>query len=674
MNIELKKLAISYFKGIRSLTIQFGQVTNILGDNATGKTTIFDAFLWLLFGKDSTDRTTFEIKTLDKDGAALPKIEHEVSAVILVDDREHSIRRVFREKWVKKRGSIEQEFAGNETLYFFNDVPLQQKEFQDKVNAMVNENLFKLITNAFYFNSVLNWQGRRGVLMELAGAIDDTEVLDRIATLTNKDSVLQLTNELNAGKKFDEYKSQLAARKKKLKDELVLIPTRIDELSRTLPQEALSLVQINSAIEQLEKELETIDTLITSKSKAAKDREDQRTKVQEQIFTLQRQIASRKNKLRIELETIDRNRTSGIDLVTQEIGNLNTILSQKQVTLQNAERKISEFQKQRDELRIQWETINAEQFKFDDHLAVCPTCKQNLPAEDIDTRKKELETNFNAYKANRLSRIKADGTTARGSQESYEGLKGTLNEGIATVTAQLEAKKTELEELKKNLAQPSTSLAERVNEAVSNDSELVLVEKDIEKLEVELKSFEQVNDDAADGHKERKREIMAALDQEKKKLTELDQVTKTNERITQLSAQEKDLAQQVANLESIEFLMEEFTKAKIDILEKRINGRFRFVKFKLFDRQINGGEVPCCETTVNGVPFSDANNAARINAGLDIINTLSSHYDVYAPVFIDNAESVNELAQVSSQLIRLVVSLDKKLKIESSPQLEAAVA
>lgn len=676
MKIELRKLSLSYFKGIRNLTIDFDQITNVFGDNATGKTTIFDAFLWLLFGKDSTDRTTFEIKTLDKEGTALPKIEHEVSAVLLIDERETSIRRVFREKWVKKRGSIEQEFAGNETLYYFNEVPLQQKEFQEKISKIVDERLFKLITNAFYFNSVLNWQDRRNVLMQLAGTIENSDVMQRVAHTGNSDIVDQLTKELNAGKKFDEFKSQISARKKKLKDELVLIPTRIDELSRSLPAEPLLIVEIQSRIAELESELEKVDTLLSSKSKAAKDKEDQRTKIQEKIFALQREVSSRKNKLRIDLEAADKNRTAGYDLVRQELANLSTVLSQKHVTLQNAERKIAEFQKERDDLRMKWESINAEQFTFDDHLAVCPTCKQNLPAEDIESKKKELETNFNSDKSMRLKKIKTDGTSAKGSQESYEGLRDRLKEEIDVVEKQINVKKVEQDQLKATLDQPGESFDARLRDAIDSDAELKFKTDDTHKLEAELKLIDSTTeDDNSDAFRIRRKEILTSLDEQKKKSLQLDQVIKTNQRITELSDQEKELGQQVADLESMEFLMEQFTKEKINILEERINGRFKFVKFKLFDYQINGGEVPCCEATVNGVPFSDANNAARINAGLDIINTLCNHYDVYAPVFIDNRESVVRLMETKSQVVNLFVSeADKKLRIESVSQAKPQMA
>ncbi|MGI8600291.1 MAG: ATP-binding protein, partial [Chitinophagaceae bacterium] len=181
MNIILRKLQLTNFKGIKNLSCEFSHETFIYGENATGKTTVMDAFLWLLFGKDSTDRKDFEVKTLDKAGNVIEKTDHEVYALLDVDGRDIELKRVLREKWQKKRGSVEAEFTGNETLYFWNDVPCQQKEFQAKINNLVDESIFKLLTSPLYFNS-LPWQNRRDVLIGIAGDVTDAEVLDAMAT------------------------------------------------------------------------------------------------------------------------------------------------------------------------------------------------------------------------------------------------------------------------------------------------------------------------------------------------------------------------------------------------------------------------------------------------------------------------------------------------------------
>ena len=147
-------------------------------------------------------------------------------------------------------------------------------------------------------------------------------------------------------------------------------------------------------------------------------------------------------------------------------------------------------------------------------------------------------------------------------------------------------------------------------------------------------------------------------------LNNRDVAERTRARIEELKAEERQLAAQISVLEGHRYLIELFIKVKVNLLEDSINSRFRTVKFKLFDVQINGAVVECCETMINGVPWADANNAGRVNAGLDIINTLSGHYGVSAPIFIDFRESVNELIETNSQIINLVVSQDPKLRVE----------
>jgi exonuclease SbcC len=675
MKIELKKISLVYFKGIKQLEIEFDHVTNIFGDNATGKTTIFDAFLWLLFGKDSTNSTAFGIKTLDGKGNLIDKVDHEVSAVLLVDGREVILRRVFKEKWVKKTGSPKPEFTGHETLYFCNDVPLKEKEYQQKVNGLVDEKIFRLLTNPFYFNQTLNWKDRRGVLLEIAGTIDNGDVLDKIATLQNKDQVFNLTNILNAGTTIEEHRRTTAARKKKLKDELDTIPTRMDELKRSLPTEELDWVAIAHSIAQLEEDLSTVDSLLANKSKAQKEKQDQLLKVQSDIYMLQSKVNKRKQDLRVQLQQKEQGATGEIDLLLSAIASIERNIANDNVTLQNAQRRITEYASDRNALRSKWETENAKQFQFDDHLANCPTCKQQLPAGDIEAKKKELEVNFNKEKQNTLTRIQHSGQELKTAQENYEKQKIAIEQNLAALAIDLDAKKAQVDQLKAALIQPTVPFAQRLEEAYDNDAEIDLLNSDIEKVQQQLEALtNRPEEEGSAIHLQRKASINDQLNALRKDLVQKEQIEKTNTRIKQLEEQEEIYSQQLTALEGEEFIMDQFTRAKMDILESRINGRFKYVSFKLFDRQINGSESESCEATVHGVPFSDANNAARINAGLDIINTLCEHYGVYAPIFVDNAESVNTLVPVNAQLTRLVVSLDKKLTVKKSSAFELEAA
>lgn len=662
MKIFLKSLSLTYFKGIRSFKADFGKETNIFGDNATGKTTIMDAFLWLLFGKDSTDRKDFEVKTLDANNKVIPQLEHEVEGVLMVGDREIVLKRVFREKWEKKRGTQTHEFTGNQTLYFWNDVPLQQQEYQAKVNDILEENIFKLITNTLYFNS-LKWQDRRKVLMEICGDVTNEE----IATLDPR--FRELLDSIS-GKSFDEFRKQITARKTKLKDALEQIPTRIDEANRSKPEE-LDFKAIEKQITEKEAELTKIEEGITDEVKTQKQSNQARMSKQQQVFDLKSQVQKLTQGVRESFNKAKHEREQNIISLRNDMrvqsDELARILSDKN----NLEKRKENLDTERKDLRAGWTAANSEQLVFDENEFKCPACHREFETSDIESKKAELTTNFNNAKSSKLKRIEERGATIT-----------TEIEEINVKLADLAIKANDLNishkenhgrylQLDEENVSLNANAENEIAKLVAESDEIISLNKQITTLEEELSV--QVNSDTSEW-KNKKTVIASEVDSLKRQLNTKEQIKQVNERIQQLQQEESNLAQQLAELEKTEFTILEFDKAKSNAIEQRLNGRFSLVRFKLFEQQINGGEIPCCETLINGVPFSDANNAARINAGLDIINTLCAHHQVWAPVIIDNAESVNELIPVRSQLIRLVVSNHKKLTVSVVGELEKAVA
>ena len=231
MNIQLKSLTLTNFKGIASLIIDFQkEVTTISGDNGTGKTTIADAFNFLLFGKDSHDNKDFDIKTLDADNKVMHKLDHEVIGVFIIDNNEISFRKVYKEKWTKAKGAEFAELTGHETLQFINDVPFQAGEYKTKIDAIIPEEKFKLLTNPFYFNN-LKWETKRRVLLGIVGEISNDDIITKMEK-KEPHHVFIVNEIIQSGKSMEEYKRELAAKKKLLKTELDVIPARISEIGR----------------------------------------------------------------------------------------------------------------------------------------------------------------------------------------------------------------------------------------------------------------------------------------------------------------------------------------------------------------------------------------------------------------------------------------------------------
>ncbi|MDB0600289.1 AAA family ATPase [Tenacibaculum maritimum] len=647
--IRIKKLNLLNFKGTRNLEINFNQVTNIYGDNATGKTTVFDAFLWLLFGKDSLDRKNFEIKTLDSQNQVIPKIEHEVTALLEVNGEDIEIKRILKEKWVKKRGALEADFNGNETLYYWNDVPLQAKEFQTKINGLVDEGIFKLITNPLYFNG-LKWQDRRNVLISIAGEVTDYEVAE------GNEQFLKLITGLKT-KTIQEYKREISARKKKLNDDLKAIPTRIDEANRSMP-EAIDFEAVKKEITTLETELKTVEDSLLDSSKALQEAQKKRTNIQQEVFDCKTKLQN------IEFEEKQKlNNSENENKAT--FNNLKRDLQSKESELSSIDRELTRLKsnkenldKKRITLRDDWGKINADEIKFNDNDFSCPTCKRGFEASDVDEKKKTLTDNFQADKTKRLNDIQTEGKQIAKQVEDIEA-------SISTKETEKTAIVNSITEIKNSITKEEDKLATPKGEVSLNFiltkipeyNDLIFKIKSLEGQTIEAPQV-----DTSELQK-RKSEINSKINELRNSLNSESVIERGKKRISELEAEEKNLAQQISELEGSEFTIDAFIKAKIETLESRINGKFSIVKFKLFETQINGGEVECCEALINGVPFSDLNNAARINAGLDIINALCEFHKVSAPVFIDNRESVNSLIDLNSQLVNLIVSNDPKLKI-----------
>lgn len=654
--ITLKKLSLTNFKGIKSLNIDFNDVTNIHGANGTGKTSIFDAFTWLLFGKDSQDRKDFDIKPIDKNGNIIQKIENEVEGELICNDETIVLKRIHREKWVKKRGFPEPEFTGNETVYFWNDVPMNAKEYQSKINDLLDESIFKLISNPLAFNN-LKWQDRRNVLMDIAG---DTKPdysangLDHISQLTEKKTIAELKSEVNA-------------KVKKIKEELKQIPTRIDEVQKSKPVPLL-FKELEEELPIKENRLKEIDHQLQDLSKQNQAYLDSKTAIQNEIFELHTQISNIQNELRNQAASKSKVDTSKIDGLKQQLSNKQYEFTNAQNGLNQIENKINSDKKQLESiefdmgrLREEWQKVNAETLSFDESAFHCPACKREFESGDVEAKKTELTTNFNTSKKNRLDAINQKGTSLKSEKESIES-------NIQLSEQRIKDGQAFVDKLNSEIASINSAVELEENALKSIDTkpfddlftELLLAHPKYDSLKIELtgkqeelNSIQPVNNQELETEKS---EIQSRIKEINERLAAKIQIEAADNRIKELEQEENKLSSALLDLEKQEFDIQKYIKLGIEALENSINDKFQIVRFKLFDTKINGGEVECCDALIDGVPFHSANTASRINAGIDIINTLSDFYQTTSPVIIDNRESVTNLIDCKSQIINLIVN------------------
>ncbi|CAL8900233.1 ATP-binding protein [Bacillus pumilus] len=648
-NITLAELHLSNFKGVKSFTLETGgESANVYGDNATGKTTLFDAFTWLLFDKDSQNKKDFEIKTLSKDNKAVSGVDHEVSAVLLIDGKSVELKKVYSEKWTKKRGSAKQVFSGHTTDYYVNGVPVKKKEFTEKVNDIISEDIFKLITSPSYFNEQMKWQDRLNVLMEIGGTVTDDDVIKQDSSLSKLQSIL-------GEKSLDEQKRILTEKRKKITKLLEQYPVRIDEINRSIDDVS------DLDHEQLKEELKALESsLMALEEKARSIKADAGADRKKRMLQLEGDLQQIKN-------GHDSQRFEVINKEKEAYYKAKNDLSQIQNDLSNLIMKkehltsfLSQIDKERVELREEWSKKNEE--TFEDHQTDCPTCGQALPEEKIQAAIEK----FNLQKSASLERIVDKGKQLGFEYDNKQNELYEVDEKIQLLIMKEKFTTAAVEKLKEDMEQAEASIA-----PITNNPTYQAKIEEIEKIKSEIQSDEQETSGTVQAINEQIKEKQQEMTLIRNDLSRIDQSQKALNRIEELKEEERKMADEYNEVEQQTFLIEEFIRTKMNLMEERINSKFKFARFKLFEEQVNGSLTETCETLYEGVPYSKGlNNAARINVGLDIINTLNEHYGISAPIFVDNSEAVTCLIDVNAQVISLIVSdKDKQLRVETEDNL-----
>ncbi len=643
MEIKLMRMKLRNFKGIKDLEIDFkGKNTNIFGANATGKTTIFDAFKWVFFNKDSNNRTKFSIKTLDKDNKVIHFLEHEVEIVLNIDGINTTFKKMNSENWVKHRGQEEQELSSHENKYWIDDVPVMQKEFNERVNNLIPESLFKMITDPLYFNETMTKDERKEALMNIANINTNDEEI-----MSGYEEYKPILDNLN-GRTINDYTKVLKEGIKKLNQQKAQIPIRIDELSKGLiTNDETNYTKLENEKNDLNKQLDLIDEELTNVQMIAQNN----MKKIEELTRKKNEL----NNLKFKLEVDNSNKYSSQviklenekSVVEGRIRNASSELDQ--LTVENEKEEIAI-----NKLRVEWYEVENEQLEIDEKNFICPTCGREYPEEKITEIREKAKQDFIKNQEEKKNGINKEGQTRKNIVEKNKLRIDELQQQLKKYNdelAEINSKLKENEENQKN-AKPFD-----INEVPEYKEKLV----EIDILQKEVDSL--VNGDTTT-IKTRKAEIKAKLDNVDKLLKTKEEQENIKLRIKEYEDEEVEISNKINELEHQVFLIEKFSKLKVDLFENAINSHFSLVKFKLLTENMNGAIEETCIATVDGVPFDDLNNAKKITAGLDIINTLIKFKGKSAPIFIDNRESINELYNIDTQIISLIVTNDPALRIE----------
>ena len=652
--IILKSLALVNFKGVRDFSIAFNDgITTVCGDNGTGKTTLYDAYLWLLFGKDSTGRSDgangFNVKTTGKDGKPIYRLEHSVTAVLEVDGKEIKLQRSLVEKWQKVNGTTD-EVMKDETQYFINDVRTgTKKEYQAEISEIIPEDVFRMITNPYYFTS-LSAETQKDMLLEMVGNIDDEEV-----AATDPD-FLALLDQIN-GTSLAKWAREIAAKKKACNDALATIPASIETAQKLMP-ESENWAVLEKQLKEVQDRVKEIDAQIADKSALNDEAYKRKMALMKQQADKRIKLQDRENTIRMEANAAHNKALSDIQQMENELSIYQKNLDNYRNDKMNVDGKIDELNGKLVEMREQFKAVAKEQFpEPSGDVLVCPTCGEPYKGENLENAIAKLRGNFEQSKSKRQKDIqtkgkqyKAEYDRAVEQQTKLTGLIAKLEDDALEIKGNIEIKKNNI------------PVAGNADEAIANDKECIALRNDIAEIANQLQ-VEVPQADVSELQNE-KADSNAAIADINKRLGKRAMIERVNKEIADL--EEKRIAnnQAKADLEKWEDVYLRFQKAKDEVLMQRINGLFNVVSFSFVKEQKNGGEKVTCYCMVNGVPYADVNACGKVNAGLDIINAICATKGISAPIFIDNRESFNQIIPTISQIVNLKVSNDKSLTIK----------
>ena len=688
MKIKLLKMRIQNFKGCNDREISFGDRTSIKGANATGKTTAFDAFTWLLFGKDSLGSAKFDIRPLDADGNMINNLEISVEATIQIDytddTAEYILKKTQKQVWRKKRGTDTTEFQGNVNEFEINGYPKSEKEFKAFIAGIIDENIFNLVTNPNAFNA-LPWKEQREILMKFVGVMSDAEI-----ALTYGGKYNLLIPELKIASTDDILKKYTKA-KNTLNKQMTEIPARIDELSKQIVSVDVGALEVQKAAKQAE--LKRVEDSLSGGDSAKQKIND----LNGQIMDEKLKISGIQNDANAELDEKRRTERQVVNLADDKV-------TKTEREILDAEHLKEDYIKVRDRAESdktryaeewkEWKKKTFPEFEpleeyteplpLTDKDLTCPTCGQALPEDvrkqriaDHEKRCKKAKADYDArceahkskYEKDKaefeerrkqmMSDITVKGQKSADDVRAYQKQIDEQEKEISALKLRLESEKSELSKAKKDLdAIPAYA-------DISGEKNYIQIEGTIRGLENEIEELRKETPDNTETEA-RRDAIRDEISDIEAQIKAADN-TKVKERIAELEEEQKSIGQKIAEQEQMIDLTESFIQAKMNMISEKINEKFKVVRFSLFENQINGGLKETCECTVNGVPYSSLNNGHQIIAGLDIIRSLSELYGVSALVFIDNSEAIStgNFPEMDTQIIHLIVTDDKELTVES---------
>lgn len=657
MKIIFNKITIENFKGVLAKReITFGpRKTMLVGANHTGKTTTADAAHWVLFGKNSKGKADFGITPTDDDNKPIPHLENIVTLDITADGMEYSLQRVRKEKLGRVKQQTEETIQGYTTLYFVNGEKYTEKDYKVFINGLISENLFRAITNTEYFPS-LKPEEQRQLLIKMVGVKSDEEIAAEIPEFA---AMLKSMD----GHDVKEYRQQLSYKMKELKKTMEDITGRISERNaeaNSLRDDECDYKEAEERIAEIDKEIQENQSKMQDCSLVLNKRFEEKANIRKEIDKLrnqEREIERRYEDANIEA---NRNAQSAIRNAESKVNAIKNRIHSEEYSMKMHERSVEDMERRKANFRKEWQECEDMEFVWDTTKETCPTCGQRLPQEDVEKLESDARNRFNSAKTDRQDKLDKEAKELKAESERIDAVKMSTAKKIADLKAELADAEAELKKVQETTANPI--LAD-----YRNDADLQKVKNDICAKHEELKKLDEQKDTDAYETIKQLTEANNALSRERNglvyKFTKKEQMEKCEKRIQELTEQKRTLNQQLADLEKQDYTADQFQFAVIQDLQDRVNELFPTIRFKMFNTLLNGNVEPTCVLTMNGVSYPNLSTSEQIIAGLECIEAMCQLNQSFAPIWVDNSESITNVPQTTSQQILLVVSAGQPLTV-----------
>ena len=663
------------FNGEHEFHADFGDKTRVSGKNGSGKSTILNAVMETLTGKNADGTQPDNVRPI-VDGQEVEGVDVVRTVTLDIDGKETEIKKITKQKRERVDGVMQYVPGSNVNSYSVDDISFNQK----KLDEFISENICPPETllaccNPNAFLSLKSTTDMRAFLEKMAG-FDLNEYIKSLGAefsevdeITKGHPIEQVQKTLNK-QLTDQKKATTKAETEWKYEKAKAVDSGEDDVTRLTEQKVSYENQI-AILDEQEKSLDDVMAAYDQKSKSVLDLKFEQSDI---VRKANEGLVQQRKALDTEIFSLEQQKKSAERSLKSEQSDLEDFSSNVNAN----EEKLKKAQED-------WETYYGQEYpeenlerikaeQFDENSLICPTCGQDLPAEQAEKIRSEFEQKkairikseedireqFYQQKDKKMTEITESGNKAatdlkeaKKAQEEAEQKIAELKQKIASLAMEIQKKQAEL-----------SKLPESVD--LSDNAEYQKITAEIEQAEAALHEMENVSKqrreitDKRNGFIRECAKIDAEINNiQRKKQAHEEEVEKLYQAFRESSQKEADIVRK-------KDILKNFSIKKNERIAEMINPYFEEFQFNFLSYTQNNDPVEVCEMIRKGVEYRNLNYSDKLIVQTDLLCGFQKIQGVSLPIFIDNAESINVSRRpvTNRQMVFLEVT-DGNLSVEN---------